>query len=81
MKRGIDREEIRQAFAVQQEDEQGDPDLTAIRACMRRRHFDPASAAQEERQKFVQYLLRRGFRYASVMEALGNCVSDENIFD
>ncbi|MBQ4176482.1 MAG: regulatory protein RecX [Lachnospiraceae bacterium] len=74
MKRGIEAEEIRRAFCVlQEEDGEEDPDTSAIRALIRKRGIDPARAQREELQKFIQYLMRKGFRYQAVREVIGSC--------
>ena len=77
MNRGIDREQIRTAFAeLAQErmpgEDADDPDITAIRALARKRGFDPRNADRETSEKFIRYLFRRGFDYSSVRQALGN---------
>ena len=74
--KGIDPEEIRRAFAEWQQEEGSDrsgedPDVTAIRALARKRGFDPGKADREACDKFVRYLLRKGFQYSSITQALG----------
>lgn len=41
----------------------------AIEKLMRKRHYDPDTAAVEEKQKFMAYLMRRGFSYDDVRRA------------
>ena len=73
-RRQIEAEEIRRAFCVLQEEEgEEDPDTSAIRALIRKRGIDPSQAQREELQKFIQYLMRKGFRYQAVREVLGSC--------
>ena len=77
MKKGLDRDQIRTAFEeLAQErmpgEEMEDPDVAAIRSIAGKRGFDPETADGETSWKFVRYLLRRGFGYSSVRQALGS---------
>ena len=80
--KGIDPEEIRRAFAEWQQEEGSDrsgedPDVTAIRALARKRGFDPGKADRETCDKFIRYLLRKGFQYSSVTQVLGRLPFEE----
>lgn len=77
MKKGLGREEIRSAFEALAQEESGfgeteDPDIAAVRALARKRRFDPETADRETCEKFVRFLLRKGFGYQTVREAIGD---------
>ncbi len=67
MQKGLDKNLVRQAL----EDAYGEEDAkTAIRLLMQKRHFDPETADENERQKFLAYLVRKGFSYEDVRKIL-----------
>ena len=61
--KGISGQEIEQAL---EECYGEDAQTEAIQKLMRKRHFDPVTATYEDRQKFMAYLMRRGFSYDDV---------------
>ncbi|MDO4632370.1 MAG: regulatory protein RecX [Eubacteriales bacterium] len=66
MQKGISREQIQEAEAdVTPADE-----AALIREWMRKRRYDPATADLKEKQRFYAFLMRKGFRFDSIAEAL-----------
>ncbi len=64
--KGVKGETIEEAFA-----ELGEEDSEAlIRYWIDKKHFDPESADAKERQKFIQFLMRKGFSYGTIMHSL-----------
>ena len=77
MNKGLDREQVRSAFEeLAQENMPGeeaeDPDITAIKALALKRGFEPGTADRDSCEKFIRFLLRKGFGYSSIRQALGN---------
>ncbi len=67
MQKGLDKKLVQQAL----DDVYGEEDAKyAIRLLMQKRHFDPETADESERQKFLSYLVRKGFSYEDVREIL-----------
>ena len=72
MQKGIRKElvsEIMESF-FSEADGSEDPDASVIRSLARKRHFDPDTADEDQSRRFIQYLMRRGFRLPEIREAL-----------
>ncbi len=67
MQKGLDKTLVTQALdaAYQEEDAK-----EAVRTLMEKRHYDPDTADETQRQKFLAYLMRKGFSYEDVREFL-----------
>ena len=77
MNKGLDREQVRSAFEELAKEsmpgeESEDPDITAIKALALKRGFEPGTADRDSCEKFIRYLLRKGFGYSSIRQAFGN---------
>lgn len=67
--KGVSDEDIERAMEECYEKETA---VLAIGKLMRKRRYDPGEAAYEEKQKFMAYLIRKGFSYDDVRRALEN---------
>lgn len=67
--KGIPEDIIEKAMAECYEKETS---VLAIEKLMRKRRFCPAEASYEEKQKFMAYLMRKGFSYDDIRGALEN---------
>jgi regulatory protein len=65
--KGLDAELIDR---VVEECYQEDDSLQTISSLMQKRHFDPDSADDASRQKMMGYLVRKGFRYEEIRQAM-----------
>ena len=72
MQRGISRELVSEVMDSGLSETEGseNPDLSVIRSLARKRHFDPETADEDQSRRFLQYLMRRGFRISQIREAL-----------
>jgi len=66
LRKGVSASEI---DAAMQEAEPVDT-TRQIRELMRKKGYDPATADRKEKQRFLQLLLRRGYTYGEIREAL-----------
>ena len=64
--KGLSEQEIEQAL---EECYGKDAPEEAMKKLMRKRHYDPDTATYEEKQKFMAYLVRKGFSYDDVRRA------------
>ncbi len=75
LKKGVDRDTVRAALSGEQdEDNPEDPDVQAILNLARKRRFDPDTADRAESEKFIRYLLGKGFGFSSIRTALSSSV-------
>ncbi len=67
MQKGLDKALVMQALdaAYQEEDAK-----EAVRVLMEKRQYDPDTADETQRQKFLAYLMRKGFSYEDVRDFL-----------
>ncbi len=67
MQKGLDKTLVTQALdaAYQEEDAK-----EAVRTLMEKRQYDPETADETQRQKFLAYLMRKGFSYEDVRKFL-----------
>ncbi len=73
MKKGVDRDTVRAALSVEPEDGSAeDPDVPAILNLARKRRFDPDTADKAESEKFIRYLLSKGFSFSSIRMAFSS---------
>lgn len=68
--KGIRKELINQAFATEYEEEEEDPELTAILKAIHKKSQDPSTLNREEKQKLMSYLYRKGFSTEKISKAL-----------
>lgn len=67
--RGIPQELIEEALEqIAPEDEE-----RQIALWLEKKHFDPSLASREEADRMMRFLLRKGYSYAQVRQALGGC--------
>lgn len=64
--KGVSDADITYALETEYTQEQDE----AIRYWMRKRGFDPEHADEKEKQKFMQFLLRKGFPYGEIKKTL-----------
>ncbi len=70
MKKGVDRDTVRAALSqTYEENQEEDPDVTAILALARKRGFDPDTADRAQSEKMIRYLMGKGFQYSSIRSA------------
>ncbi len=67
MQKGLDKKLVSEA--LEEAYQPGDA-REAVRSLMQKRHYDPETADESERQKFLAYLVRKGFSYEDVREIL-----------
>lgn len=67
MRKGISRE-LAEELLGDYYDEEGEQE--AIRALIRKRRYNSATATNEEKQKMYAYLARKGFGYLAIQQAL-----------
>ncbi len=70
---GVDEEQIAEAFS---EAELPDP-MEQIRMHARRRHFDPSDADDRERDRFLRFLMRKGYSYGDIRHALEGMIYEK----
>lgn len=70
MRKGIDSDVIREAFA--ELDEQGveQDELAMIQELLRKKNYSPGTADRQDQQKMYGFLYRRGFRPDTIAKAL-----------
>jgi regulatory protein len=66
MRRGISREDFQKAAQQTEEPDE----LSQIRLWMEKKHFDPSSADQKEKERMYCFLMRRGYGSAVVSRAV-----------
>ena len=65
--KGVSEQDIEAAMEECYEKEDS---LSAIEKLMKKRHYSPDEATYEEKQKFMSYLIRKGFSYDDIHHAL-----------
>lgn len=70
MRKGIDSDVIREAFA--ELDEQGveQDELAMVQELLRKKNYSPGTAGRQDQQKMYGFLYRRGFRPDTIAKAL-----------
>lgn len=68
--KGIRKELIKQAFAAEYEEQEEDPEITAIRKAIRKKTQDASALSREEKQKLMAYLYRKGFSTEKICKVL-----------
>ncbi len=67
LEKGLDRDLVNEAMEKCYEKEDAGE---AIRTLMRRREYDPETADETQKQRFMAYLMRKGFAYEDVRKVL-----------
>ncbi len=67
LEKGLDKTLIQEALDEGYVEQDAD---AAIRSLMRRRGYDPETADDTEKQRFMAYLMRKGFTYEDVRKVL-----------
>ena len=73
MQKGISSEIAEHALEICYEEE---GEEAAIRRILRKKHFDPNTVDEAEKQKIYGYFGRKGFRYETVRQVIQNCNDD-----
>ncbi|MGN8799497.1 regulatory protein RecX [Candidatus Merdisoma sp. HCP28S3_D10] len=71
-KKGISKAVLEEA----REEAEPQDERVQIRRWMEKKHMDPVNAAPEEKRRFYQFLLRRGFRSSDILAELRENPSD-----
>lgn len=71
LKKGIDKEVIE--IALEDEFEQSEEEM--ILQLLKKKHYDPATADQKERNKMYRFLMQRGFRSSDISHVIGQLES------
>ena len=68
--KGISKELINQVFATEYEEQEEDPEQTAILKAIHKKTQDPSTLNREEKQKLMSYLYPKGFSTEKINKAL-----------
>lgn len=68
--KGIRKDLIQQLFLTEYEEQEEDPELSAIRKAIQKKTSDPTSLSREEKQKLMAHLYRKGFSAENIRKAL-----------
>jgi regulatory protein len=71
LKKGIDKEVI--DLALEEEFEQSEEEM--ILQLLKKKHYDPSTADQKERNKMYRFLMQRGFRSSDISHVIGQLES------
>ncbi|MBQ7943282.1 MAG: regulatory protein RecX [Lachnospiraceae bacterium] len=71
LRKGVSKRDISDGFVQAFEDETTDHELELIDRLIEKKRYDSQTATQEERQKMVSFLYRKGFSLDKIYKAVG----------